>query len=116
MIASVTTPLVALIIGYEMRFQKGDLVGPLRSIAIRMAFWVPFALLLSYGVIDRWLNLEKGFQAAVMTMFILPPPFVIPMFMKESRQNEQAYVVNSLSLATLMTLFAFSIVSVIYTP
>jgi predicted permease len=116
LISSVTTPLVALIIGYEMRLQKGDLAGPLRSIAIRMAFWVPFALLLSYGVIDRWLNLEKGFQAAVMTMFVLPPPFVIPIFMKESRQSEQAYVVNSLSLATLVTLFAFAIVGVIYTP
>lgn len=116
LISSVTTPLVALIIGYEMRLQKGDLAGPLRSIAIRMAFWVPFALLLSYGVIDRWLNLEKGFQAAVMTMFVLPPPFVIPIFMKENRQDEQAYVVNSLSLATLVTLFAFAIVSVVYAP
>jgi len=116
LVASLTTPLVALIIGYEMRLQKGDLAGPLRSIAIRMAFWLPFALLLSYGVIDHWLNLEKGFQAAVMTMFVLPPPFVIPIFMKESKQNEQAYVVNSLSLASLVTLFAFAIVSVIYAP
>jgi hypothetical protein len=49
-----------------------------------------------------------------MTMFVLPPPFVIPIFMSNTSYDEQAYVVNTLSLATLVTLAAFTLVSVVY--
>jgi hypothetical protein len=52
---------------------------------------------------------------AVLTMFILLSPFIIPLYIKESDDQNRAFVVNTLSLSTL-TLFAFAIISVLYTP
>jgi len=115
MVSGLTTPLIALVIGYEMRLEKSSLLKPLQSIGLRLLFWIPAGLLFNALVIDQLLHLDRGFQAAVPTMFILPPPFIIPLF-KESDDQDRAYVVNTLSLATLVTLFAFAIISVLYTP
>lgn len=115
-VASLTTPLVAIVIGYEMRLQLGSLARPVGTIGLRLLYWVPLGILLSVFVVARLLQLDTGFQAAVMTMFILPPPFVIPLFMRTASEDERTYVVNTLSLATLVTLFAFALVGVLYPP
>jgi hypothetical protein len=116
MVAGLTTPLIALIIGYEMRLQHGDLLEPLKTIGLRLLFWLPIGLLITALLIDQLLHLDRGFQAAVLTMIILPPPFVIPLFIHEADRHDQTYVVNTLSLATLVTLFAFAVVTVVYPP
>ena len=115
-IAGLTTPLVAIVIGYEMRLQAGNLARPAGTIGLRLLYWVPLGVLLSVLVVGRVLHLDAVFQAAVMTMFILPPPFVIPLFMSSASEAERTYVVNTLSLATLVTLFAFALVGVLYPP
>jgi len=115
-IAGLTTPLVAIVIGYEMRLQAGSLARPAGTIGLRLLYWVPLGVLLSVLVVGRVLRLDAVFQAAVMTMFILPPPFVIPLFMRTASEEERTYVVNTLSLATLVTLFAFALVGVLYPP
>jgi predicted permease len=116
MVSGLTTPLIALIIGYEMRLEKSGLLKPLQCIGLRLLFWVPAGLLFNALVMDQLLHLDRDFQAAVLTMFILPPPFIIPLFIKESDDQNRAFVVNTLSLSTLVTLFGFAIISVLYTP
>ena len=116
LLAALTTPLIAMIIGYEMRLHLKNLARPLETIIVRMLIWIPFGLLLNYFVVDHLLHLDRTFQAAIMTMMILPPPFVIPLFMNDNDKSGREYVVNTLSLATLITLITFSIVSVIYHP
>jgi malate permease and related proteins len=116
LIGGLTTPLVAIVIGYEMHLQPGTFWKPGLAIFIRLFFWVPIGLLLNYLIIDQMLNLDSGFQAAVLTMFILPPPFVIPLFMSSAEREDRDFVLNSLTIATLVTIFAFTIVSVLYPP
>ena len=116
LMGSLTTPLVAMVIGYEMQLQSGDLLKPSLNIASRLFIWVPIGLLLNFFIVDGLLNLDPTFQAAVMTMFILPPPFIIPLFMSKSSIRDRDYVVNSLTISTIATLFAFSIVTVLYPP
>lgn len=116
LVAGLTTSLIALIIGYEMQLQKDQLREPLKTIGLRLLFWLPIGLLISVVLIDRLLQLDRDFQAAVMTMIILRPPFVIPLFIPEVDNSNRTYVVNMLSLATVVTLFAFAIVTVIYPP
>jgi predicted permease len=114
LLGRLTTPLVAVIIGYEMRLVRGSLQKPLATVGLRLLLWVPAGLLLSTLVIDRLLGFDRVFQAAVMTMAVLPPPFVIPLFMDETDVAERTFVVNTLSLATLATLLAFAVVSFVY--
>lgn len=106
MAGALTTPVVALVLGYELKIAKGQIRRPLTSVAVRLLIWVGLGLLVNQLLIDRLLGLDMRFQAAVMLMFILPPPFVVPFFMHGAHADEQAYVVNTLSLATLVTLFA----------
>jgi hypothetical protein len=116
LVAGLTTPLVALVIGFEMQLVRGSLLKPFAVVGFRLLFWVPVGLLLSTLVVGRWLKLDPVYQAAVMTMVILPPPFVIPLFMSDASEEDQTFVANSLSIATLATLFAFAIVSLVFSP
>ena len=114
LLAAVTTPLIAIVIGYEVNLSRTGLAAPLRTLTLRLAIWVTLGLLLVTLVISRLFPGDTVAQAAVLTMFVLPPPFVIPLFMARAGAEEQRYVVNTLSLATLATLVAFTLVSVIY--
>jgi malate permease and related proteins len=114
LLGGLTTPLIAIVIGYEVRLQRGSLLKPAETIALRLLLWVPVGLLLNALVIRPLFGADPVLQAAVMTMFILPPPFVIPLFMTEPEGADRTFVVNTLSLATLVTLVAFTVVTVIY--
>jgi len=116
LLAGLTTPLIGLIIGYEMRLELGQIREPLKAIGLRLIFWLPIGLLINALVIDQLLHLDRGFRAAVLTMIVLPPPFVIPLFIKADDQANRTFVVNTLSLSTLVTLFAFAVVTMIYAP
>lgn len=116
LLGAMTTPLVALVIGYELTLRAGALAKPVRTVAVRLLIWLPFGLALSVFVVGRLLGLDQEFQAAVLTMVLLPPPFVIPMFMARATEEDANYVVNTLTLATLVTLFAYALVPTIFPP
>jgi predicted permease len=116
LVGGMTTPLVAIVIGYELQLLPGQLGRPVRTIVTRLLIWVPAGLLFAYGVVGRLLGLDPLFQAAVLTMVLLPPPFVIPLFMRNAGEQEVNYVVNSLTLATLVTLVAYSLVPILFPP
>jgi malate permease and related proteins len=111
---AITMPLVALVLGYELRLQTRNLLRPLQTIGVRLLVWVPLGLLFNWLIIDRLLGLPPIFQAAVMMMFILPPPFVVPLFMRTATDEDRNYVLNSLSLATLVTLVAVIVIRTVY--
>jgi malate permease and related proteins len=108
-----TTPLIAIVIGYSTRLRPGALSRPARTVAVRLTAWVLLALAFDKAVVEGLLGLDALFGAAVMTMAILPPPFVIPLYMGSRPEDvaEQDYVADTLSLATVVTLVAFSIVA-----
>ena len=135
LVGAMTTPLIAIVIGYSTRLRRGSLGAPLRTVVVRMTIWVALALAFNTIVIDGLLHLDRLFQAAVMTMAVLPPPFVVPLYLHARAGGSPAdgdastgaaagadriteidhdYVVNTLSLATVATLVAFVVVGVAY--
>jgi predicted permease len=120
MLAAVTTPAIAIVIGYSTKFSAGSLSDPARTLAVRLPIWIVLALLFNWLVIDSLLGLDRLFQAAVMMMAILPPPFVVPLYMARARGRDVSddpdhdYLANTLSLATVVTLVAATIVGVVY--
>lgn len=114
LLGALTTPLVTIVLGYELQLRAGALSKPVRAVLARLVWWVPVALLFDYFVIRQWLQLDLAFQAAVLTMALLPPPFVIPLFMPNASEDDVNLVVNSLTLATLVTLVAYSFVPVLF--
>jgi malate permease and related proteins len=116
LLGGMTTPLVALIIGSELRLQPAGLSQPVRTVLVRLLIWAPAGLAFGLLVAGPLLGLDGVYQAAVVTMAILPPPFVIPLFMKNTGEGETAYVVNTLSLSTLVALGAFILISFLFPP
>lgn len=152
LLGACTTPLIAIVIGYSTRLRPGALGRPARTVAVRLAAWVLLGVPFSVFFVEGLLGLDRLFGAAVMTMAVLPPPFVIPLYMgaragdgaapHDARAEldaaaeiddaaalpgaaaalpgaaddaaERDYVADTLSLATVVTLVAFSIVAVVF--
>jgi hypothetical protein len=122
LLAALTTPLIAIVLGYSTSLRLGALSDPARTLAVRLPVWIGLGIVFNVVVIDGLLGLGRLYQAAVMTMAILPPPFVVPLYMARALRHdpehdpEHVYTVNTLSLATLVTLAAIVVVGVVYAP
>lgn len=115
-LAAMTTPLIAIVIGASIRLSRRGLGRPVRTVVVRMTVWVTLAAAFNVIVIDGMLGLDRLFGAAVFTMAVLPPPFVIPLYQPTdpSSADDRDYVTNTLSIATIATLVAFCVVAVAY--
>ncbi len=51
-----------------------------------------------------------------MTLLILPASYITLLYLPEGDAETQAYVVNTLSLSTLLTLVLFPLVTLLYPP
>ena len=76
---------------------------------LRMGILLGIAFLLNTFLIDKALHLDKSFQLAVYTMFLLPPPFVIPIYMGDTAERQKPMILNTISLHVLCSLAAFVI-------
>lgn len=100
-------PAILIIIGFGMRLSREGLREALAVVAARFAVLVPLALLVSLVVVRRWLNLDPAFEAAVFTFFVLPPPYIVPLFMRPDQTEERVYANNVLSVYTAISLVVF---------
>ena len=116
LVGSLTAPLVALLVGYDLRLDVRGLHRPALTLVLRLAFWIPVSLLIAKFVLRRWLGLDDGYVAALMVMVVLPPPFVYPIFMPPSAREDLDYTVNTLALATVNTLGAVTAVAMLIPP
>lgn len=114
MLAGLTAPLVALIIGYELNFQPSSISKSLQTVALRLVVWVSLALALNAFVIRAMLGLDRIFEAAVLLMAVLPAPFVIPLYLREGEQADRDYILNTLSLGIVVALAASIIIKLVY--
>jgi len=114
LLGAITTPVIAIVIGYGTRLRPGALSMPARTVAVRLAAWVLLAIAFDRIVVEGLLGLDRLFGAAVLTMAVLPPPFVIPLYMRGgggADDRERGYVTDTLSLGTLATLVAVPIIA-----
>jgi len=109
LLGSLTQPLICIVIGYELRIQAKNIRIPLVTVLLRMGILICLAFLINTFLIDKALHLDKSFQLAVYTMFLLPPPFVVPIYMSDSAEKEKEVVLAAVSLHVLFSLAAFVI-------
>ena len=116
LLGATTTPLIAIVIGYATRVRPGALGRPVRTIAVRLTAWVVLGFAFTQLIVLGALGLDPLFGAAVMTMVVLPPPFVIPIVMGSRPEDagERDYVADTLTIGTIVTLVAFPLVAAAY--
>lgn len=112
LLSSLTVPLIVLVIGYELHFDLREperLKMPLITVLLRLGLMTLLAILINHFVIDRLLQLDRIFQMAVYTIFLLPPPFIIPILMDQATPEDRQFAVTTISLHIVVTLITFTL-------
>ncbi len=108
-LSNLTIPLILIIVGYGIKFDRHGVRDAALVIGVRMAILVPLALVLNVVLIRGLLNLEPPFEAALFTLLVLPPPFIIPLYMRSELVEEKRYVNNVLTLYTVVSIALFAV-------
>ncbi len=108
-LASMTVPLILIIVGYGIQLNREGFGSASRVVLFRLVILIPLALLLGRALIQDLLQLEKAFAVALFVLLILPPPFIVPLFMDQDSIADLRYVNNVLTLHTVVTIVVFAI-------
>ncbi|MFW6215479.1 MAG: hypothetical protein ACOC45_05990 [Alkalispirochaetaceae bacterium] len=106
-------PLILIIIGFGIRLSVRGAREASLLVLVRFALVLTLAL-----VINRVYLRELGplVEAAFFTFLILPPPYIVPLFIPKERSGEIAYANNVLSLYTLLSVAAFIVYVSVNSP
>jgi len=108
-VSAPTSMLILLTIGYDLVLSDIEWKNTLKAVAVR------FAIMLVLGAvftgIMRLLWPQTDLLAATLVMFLLPPPYVLPVFADD--ENQRAYVSSVLSIYTLISIIGFALLAVI---
>ncbi|MDD7147371.1 MAG: AEC family transporter [Lachnospiraceae bacterium] len=109
MITLPTAGMILIIVGYELSMRR-DLVGPVvKTIAFRVAV-MAMLLCISAFIMFSILPFDKNLFMAMILLFSLPAPFIIPLY--ADVESEGVYISTTLSMNTLVTIFIFILLSV----
>ncbi|MDO4260979.1 MAG: hypothetical protein Q4C82_02780 [Eubacteriales bacterium] len=112
LIGTITAPisaLVLLMVGYELNLKKELLWPVAKTIVLRLA--VMAALLLAANLIIFGLfPFDRELEIALMILYALPAPFIIPIFSEVGKDGE--YVSTCLSAHTLVTVALYAAIAV----
>ncbi len=109
MITLPTAGMILIIVGYELSMRR-DLIGPVvKTIAFRVAV-MTVLLCVSAFIMFSILPFDKNLFMAMVLLFSLPAPFIIPLY--ADVESEGVYISTTLSMNTLVTIFIFILLSV----
>lgn len=108
-VAAPTGAIILLTIGYDLVL--GDI--PWRETGKVVALRYGIMLLLGAAFIGllKLLWPAANLTAAIAVMFILPPPFVLPVFADDA--NQRVYVSSALSVSTLVAIIGFAVLAAV---
>ena len=104
MITAPTSALVLLVVGYELDLDKSLLRPVAVTVVCRLAVMAVLLAVVSF-VIFQLVPYDKGLQIALMILYALPAPFIIPLFADVGKEGK--YISTSLSVHTLCTILLF---------
>lgn len=108
-LGNLTIPIILIIVGYGIKLDRYGIKEALLVVAIRLVILIPTALILNTFIIGELLQLEKPFAAALFTLLILPPPFIIPLYMRTDLVQEKRYINNVLTLYTVISIAIYTV-------
>jgi hypothetical protein len=114
MVSSLTTPLVCLVVGYGLKDAFGaarrwsGFASCMKMVAARFLAAFAVGAIVALLVVPA-LGFGKAYPLAVLTLFMLPPPFVVAMF--KGKGADESFVSMTLSLHTVVSLIAIFLVA-----
>ena len=114
MIGSMTVPLICITIGYGIKINVKSIRLPLLTTLLRVVLHTLFMILINKLFFIRILRLDRIYEYALITMLSLPPSFVPSLYIRESDVENKQYVLNTLSLHTVISIAVFIALTVFY--
>lgn len=115
LLGNLLIPTILIIIGYGMRLSLHGIRQALVVVAARFLFLVPATYLVAHVLVRNVLDLGPAFEAAVITFMLLPPPYIVPLFMPAGVKDERTYANNVLTVYTMVSIMLF-ILYFVYNP
>jgi predicted permease len=111
---SLTVPLICFVIGAGIELDRENLAFALKLTATRMVLLSALAFAIGDLFAVRVLGLPDIYRFAVLVLFLLPPPFVIAVFMPVHDEKENRRVATTLSAHSLASIVAVGIVAAFF--
>ena len=108
-VSAPTAAIILLCMGYDFVPREIPWKKTVKLIVVRLI--IAAALLSALILLNRAVLGNMMFEGALIILFILPPPFIIPVFTDEPA--ERAEISATLSAMTLLTMVLFAIVSIL---
>ncbi len=106
-VAAPTSAIILLTIGYDLVLGDIPWASTARVVALRFA--IMLLLRFAFGALLGALWPQARLAAAMNVMFILPPPFVLPVFADDA--DQRVYVSSALSVSTLLAVAGFAVLA-----
>jgi len=112
-LANITTPLICIVIGYTIHVNFKKLYKPFVISLLRIVMSLSIAFAIGFFIFNRLFHNDRMFKIALFSMFILPPSFVLPVFIKGETEEESQVVLNTIAITLILSLVAFPILSAV---
>ena len=106
-VAAPTSAIILLAIGYDLVLADIPWAETLKVVAVRLV--IMLALRFAFLGLVKLLWPAAELTQAVNVMFILPPPFVLPVFADDA--DQRVYVSSALSVSTLVAIVGFGVLA-----
>ena len=107
-IAAPTAVVILFVVGYELRFSRAGIGTSLSTVVSRFVVMALLGAAVVFGL-GALMPLSDNLKWAFVLMFMLPPPYVLPVYVEDD--SESAYASSTLSLSTVLSLAAFAIIA-----
>lgn len=108
-IEKMIVPVILIVIGYGLDMRQIRIKSGLIVVGVRFGILIPFALLINRWLVRGYLGLDLMYEAAILVFCILPPPFIIPLFMNKDDLQGQSEINGVLVVYSAFSLIAFSV-------
>lgn len=108
-ISAPTGMIILLVVGYDLDLRQirwKDTIGFIFLRVFTMGVVLAFVLLLNKYVLDSVIHV-----GAITLMFLLPPPYVLPIFSTD--ESQRARISSAISALTLVTMILFAVMAAV---
>ncbi|MDR0999314.1 MAG: hypothetical protein LBL96_00685 [Clostridiales bacterium] len=107
LLGALTTPMMCLVIGYELKIYAKGFKKPLAVSLSRLALLLCFAFFTHSLTRALLPGLQNIFTVSIYAMFMLPPFFVGAALIKDEAEAEKQFALNVISINILLFLLLF---------
>ena len=115
-LSSVTVSVVLIVLGCSLRFDHLKLGASIKYTLLRLISVAAVSIPAYIAVTHLIPDLPPLFFYAWLTFFLLPPPYIIPIYVPEEHRSENIFLSNTIILYTLVSLCLFVVYLFINPP